>query len=191
MGFKAIALDYMMDNGMADDAPKTALAVYSPDSNENKQPLTVATSAQRMQGEGTTSEARGKVEPDGRQVVQGRVNVNGPNGEAYPPGPGHVAHQDDWLNPDVSKLPDYNPPAGYHTITKEEARAVPVGLGLPLAGAAAELPPPYNIAAAAGSYALSTDTAKDVAEYLLEGRKMEVADPDLSHLENQKKGYSD
>ncbi|MFP5222663.1 MAG: hypothetical protein ACLGSA_10280 [Acidobacteriota bacterium] len=31
MGFKAIALDYMMDNGMADDAPKTALAVYSPD----------------------------------------------------------------------------------------------------------------------------------------------------------------
>lgn len=31
MGFKAIALDYLMDNGMADDAPKTALAMYSPD----------------------------------------------------------------------------------------------------------------------------------------------------------------
>jgi len=31
MGFKAIALDYLMDNGMADASPKTALAVYSPD----------------------------------------------------------------------------------------------------------------------------------------------------------------
>ncbi|KAF0232977.1 MAG: hypothetical protein FD177_2083 [Desulfovibrionaceae bacterium] len=31
MGYKAIALDYMMDNGMADASPKTALAVYSPE----------------------------------------------------------------------------------------------------------------------------------------------------------------
>ena len=31
MGFKAIALDYMMDNGMADASPKTALAWFSPE----------------------------------------------------------------------------------------------------------------------------------------------------------------
>jgi len=36
MGFKAIALDYVMDNGMADTSPKTALAWFSPEETKKQ-----------------------------------------------------------------------------------------------------------------------------------------------------------
>lgn len=149
------------------------------------------------------SEVRGTVDPDGRGTAYGRIDsIKDP----YPPGSSHVPHQDDWLNPDTSKLPPTPLPRMDHVITNDEARGYPVvaGVGLGLAGAI-----PGAVAAAtagsasfgaymagagssaAGGLIAGLDRVKDWSEAKFAGGTISYPDPEASHMDNQTKGYTD
>lgn len=210
------AFNFMLDNGELDNSQLMDVARFSPTAqggkgallkqiastpSEGQQGAQVlpdgasvekAAAPQQMNATSTGHTVRGEVPSDGSAVAHGRVDPNKTYGDNYPPGPNHVAHQDDWLNPDVSKLPPHNPPTGTHTITKDEARTVPVVLGglATVGGIIAGGGVPALIGGV-GGYMLSTDGAKDTGQYWLEGKQFDTHDPDMVYLDKQQKGYVD
>lgn len=101
MGFKAIALDYMMDNGMADASPKTALAWFSPEEAKKQgdflQPLS-AQAGTEPQSDMTTPQDGGNGMTSFERESRGSAGSATP--ESQPPGNRNTAQANS--NPSIT-----------------------------------------------------------------------------------------